>query len=860
MRCLIACLLFLGWIDSIGQEVYWRSVIIPGSEWRYRVPDSELPQNWTEAAYNDQTWDLGPSGIGYGDGDDETLIANTLSLFMRAQFELNSADTVHRLLLDIDFDDGFVAYLNGVEVARSFMEGTNPSFNQPASGFHEANLYRGQDPERFEIDTALLVDGANVVAIQVHNENINSSDLTSIPTLSISLSKNSDDYLPVPDWFEAPLEEINIPFESSNLPIVILETVNNADIPNEPKIGATMTIIEDKGAERNFLEDQDDPAKQDYSGSIQIEIRGSTSACCSPKKQYALTTYDTQGEKENVSLLGMPDENDWILNAFAFDPSLKRDYISYQTALSMGEYASRGRYVEVLLNGQYQGVYVLQEKLKVDKDRIDIRKLDSDDTSGDQLTGGYIIKADKTEGDDVAAWYMDNYAGWQTAFVQEFPNRDNILNQQAAYIQSYFFDLEREAGNDNMDIVDGYPSLIDIPSFVDFIILNEWASNPDAYQFSTFFHKDINGKLRGGPIWDFNLTFGNDLFQFGFDRSNTEGWQYDDNQNVGAMFWRDLATSDGFYCELSRRWQELRQVYGDLFDERVFARIDAVASLLAEAAPRDYARWGLTNDYDQHIQEIKDWIDQRAAWLDAQWSASAVVCPTPVIPQLVISKINYHPAGDLESEFFEITNASSEPIDLTGIYLGGTGVVYQFEAGRSLQGGQSLYLAEDIEDFSTVYGAVPHGEYSRGLDNKSEDIELLDAWGRQIDYVQYKDEAPWPEAADGEGFYLQLMDLNANNEDPTNWVASDAVITSVWDTSSFEFSIYPNPVNESLRLNAFEMFTYYQITDLAGKVHKQSEPIPANGMLDITNLSPGVYLLTCQDLDQRTHTSKFVVE
>ncbi|MEM8568350.1 MAG: CotH kinase family protein, partial [Bacteroidota bacterium] len=436
MRCLIACLLFLGWIDSVGQEVYWRSLIIPGSEWRYRVPGSELPQNWTEAAYNDQTWDLGPSGIGYGDGDDETLIANTLSLFMRAQFELNSADTVHRLLLDIDFDDGFVAYLNGVEVARSFMEGTNPPFNQPASGFHEANLYRGQDPERFEIDTALLVDGANVVAIQVHNENINSSDLTSIPTLSISLSKNSDDYLPVPDWFEAPLEEINVPFESSNLPIVILETVNNADIPNEPKIGATMTIIEDKGAERNFLEDQDDPAKQDYSGSIQIEIRGSTSACCSPKKQYALTTYDTQGEKENVSLLGMPDENDWILNAFAFDPSLMRDYISYQTALSMGEYASRGRYVEVLLNGQYQGVYVLQEKLKVDKDRIDIRKLDSDDISGDQLTGGYIIKADKTEGDDVAAWYMDNYAGWQTAFVQEFPNRDNILNQQAAYIQS----------------------------------------------------------------------------------------------------------------------------------------------------------------------------------------------------------------------------------------------------------------------------------------------------------------------------------------------------------------------------------------------------------------------------------------
>ena len=96
------------------------------------------------------------------------------------------------------------------------------------------------------------------------------------------------------------------------------------------------------------------------------------------------------------------------------------------------------------------------------------------------------------------------------------------------------------SNNKNSSVEDGYPSVIDIPSFIDFMILNEFSANVDGYQFSTFFHKERNGKLRAGPIWDFNLTYGNDLFFWGYDRSFTYGWQFDDGGNTGAKFWKDL--------------------------------------------------------------------------------------------------------------------------------------------------------------------------------------------------------------------------------------------------------------------------------------------------------------------------------
>src|SRR5690606_6731806 len=172
-----------------------------------------------------------------------------------------------------------------------------------------------------------------------------------------------------------------------------------------------------------------------------------------------------------------------------------------------------------MINGEYVGLYLLQEKIKPDSGRVNIVKMSSSDDSGTELTGGYITKADKITGGDAVAFTTPSYVGI-TEYVHDHPKPDDIVLSQHNYIRNQYQILGTASASNNFDIVTGYPSMIDVPTFVDFMVLNELSSNADGYQLSTYFHKDRGGKLRAGPIWDFNLTYGNDLFMWGYDRSH----------------------------------------------------------------------------------------------------------------------------------------------------------------------------------------------------------------------------------------------------------------------------------------------------------------------------------------------------
>lgn len=156
---------------------------------------------------------------------------------------------------------------------------------------------------------------------------------------------------------------------------------------------------------RNYVTDQNTPAYLNYDGRINIEIRGSSSQTL-PKKQYGLTTYKADNvTKVNVSLLGMPADNDWIFNGLGYEPSCIRDYLCFNLSRKIGEYASRTMYFEMILNGTYNGLYVLQEKIKQGSERVDIMKIATTDNDLPNVSGGYITKADKSNGDPVA---LDN--------------------------------------------------------------------------------------------------------------------------------------------------------------------------------------------------------------------------------------------------------------------------------------------------------------------------------------------------------------------------------------------------------------------------------------------------------------------
>lgn len=409
------------------------------------------------------------------------------------------------------------------------------------------------------------------------------------------------------------ISQVNL--ESTNLPIIIINT-NGQLIPDDPKIEVDMGIIYNGQGEMNYITDP----PNDYDGIIGIELRGSTSLNF-PKKSYGFETRDAAGNNNNVSLIDLPEENDWILYAPYSDKSLIRNVLIYELSNRMGRYASRTHFCELILNDEYKGVYVLMEKIKQDENRIDIADLTSNDTVGDDLTGGYIFKLDKYEGDGWHSKY--NYNNFYEYY---YPDDDEILDCQKEYIEEYFTNFE-----DSMyqlpDTEPNYNELINVGSFIDFILLNELSRNIDAYRLSTYFHKDKdsnNGKLKAGPLWDFNIAFGNCDYNLGYEVTD---WIIDDTTYLGyhPFWWLKLFNDAEFHSQMSIRWNELRE--GILCTDSIFNLIDSRKLFLQHAQERNFTKWNILGSYvwpnyfigdtyEQEIDYLKFWLDERIEWMD----------------------------------------------------------------------------------------------------------------------------------------------------------------------------------------------------------------------------------------------------
>ncbi len=191
-------LLFASDKDRAGRSIYWDSIIRQGDSTKYIVPESNVPEQWVLNEFDDSEWINGTFGIGYGDGDDSTEIANnTISVFTRSTFTIEDTSTVTEMLFHIDYDDGYIAFLNGVEISRASITGTNPvPYNQGADSFTEPKLVFGEELDKIDLKEykSLLKEGENVLAIQLHNFNQGSSDLTLIPFLTIGFSAEPQNF------------------------------------------------------------------------------------------------------------------------------------------------------------------------------------------------------------------------------------------------------------------------------------------------------------------------------------------------------------------------------------------------------------------------------------------------------------------------------------------------------------------------------------------------------------------------------------------------------------------------------------------------------------------------------------------
>lgn len=429
-------------------------------------------------------------------------------------------------------------------------------------------------------------------------------------------------------------------FTVSNLPIIVINT-NGQTIKDEPKIIASMGIIDNGPGVKNSLTD----AFNNYNGKIGIEIRGSSSQMF-PKKQFGIELIDDLGAGFSAPLLGMPPEEDWVLFAPYNDKSLMRDALAYKLGRDLGRYAPRTRFCEVMINGSYEGVYVLIEKIKRDNNRVDINKLNPDENSGDNLTGGYIIKIDKETGSGNGGW-TSSYPppgrnGTQTIFFQyDYPKAADVTSQQKTYIQQFMANFEGTLfGTNFTDPVNGYSRYMNVNSFIDFFIANEISKNVDGYRLSTYLHKQRDsdgGKLNMGPIWDFNLGFGNANY---CTQGNPEGWVTNFNSVCSQDFWlipfwwHRLNQDPAYRSRLAARWSSLRT---DQYQStKLISYIDSLYAVLnfvlpgegTSAQQRNFQRWPVLGQYvwpnyyigptfQSEVIWLKDWITNRLNWMDA---------------------------------------------------------------------------------------------------------------------------------------------------------------------------------------------------------------------------------------------------
>jgi hypothetical protein len=391
-----------------------------------------------------------------------------------------------------------------------------------------------------------------------------------------------------------------------------------------PWVDITLEFVE---AVDNEAVDVESPAT--WSGFGAIHIRGNSSVSYD-KKQYTLEIRDADGNDMDATFFGFPEEEDWVLAAPYSDKTLMRNHLMFQWSRSIGRYAPRTRFIEVYMEvdggtigpEDYRGVYVLTEKVKRDKNRVNVEKLTEADNTAPTVEGGYLLRRDWVEGNAIrTALYRDQ-------LMVEYPRTEDITTAQWSYVEEYLNAFESALDEGAGD----YGAFIDVESFADHMLMMELSRNVDAYVLSTYMHKSREGSLTMGPIWDFNGSLGNaDYFQSWM----TAGWHYEnpefpaDNPN-GFKWYEKLLEDPGFTAILAERWALHRSSIWST--KSLMQEIDVTVELINDAQQRNFEKWPVLGEYvwpndsgaedrDSYIEEIeylKTWLTDRVEWMDGQ--------------------------------------------------------------------------------------------------------------------------------------------------------------------------------------------------------------------------------------------------
>ena len=408
---------------------------------------------------------------------------------------------------------------------------------------------------------------------------------------------------------------------SSHLSVVSIET-GGVVIPGRPEQGQHVKDIEnsfiqadmriyDREGELNKLSSQ--PVLE---SKINIRVRGNSSRTFD-KMGYLFKFTDDAGMERKLEVMGMEKDSTWVLHGPYLDKTLMRNYMWYNLAGQIMEWAPDVRYCEVFLDHEYQGLYVMAEQISMGEGRIEMTKYD-----GKSNISSYIVCADRESVNDVQ--YLDNFTSYALRIngklEVKYPGASRITPELTEYISRDFSRFEKALYSFDYDTARyGYQNYIDVDSFVDYFIINEVTQNTDAGLYSTYFYKDVSGKLKM-CVWDFNNCCDN----------------YIEDQTPMAGFFMQyrpwyfmLCKDEAFMEKVITRYHQLRK--GILSEEAVESYIAGVQSYLGPAIERNFGKWGYSflpekdllyederkiGSYEAAVEQYETRLVRRMRWMD----------------------------------------------------------------------------------------------------------------------------------------------------------------------------------------------------------------------------------------------------
>lgn len=653
---------------------------------------------------------------------------------------------------------------------------------------------------------------------------------------------------------------------TSNLPIIKINT-NGAGIPDDPKVAADFYIINNA----NQINHANDTTYA-YQGRIGIEQRGSSSGWA-PKKSYGFETWNPLNIAIDTSILGMPSQSDWILSASYYDKSLLRNVLAYHIANQTGHYAPRTKYCEVYLNNQYQGIYVLMEKIKRDNNRVDIAKLTIADTTGDALTGGYILKIDKftgSGGDGFNSNFLPANPTNDAIFYQyEYPKATVIQPPQKIYIKNYIDSFEAALfGSNFQDEENGFRKYAGERTFMDYMFLNEVSKNVDGYRLSTFLHKDKaskGGKVKMGPAWDFDIAFYNANYCEAFIDT---GWAYNFNYpcpGSAVPAWWERLRQDTLFNQRARcRWNYLRT--NILHLDTLYTYIDSTVAYINGAQQRNFNLWNIIGTatwpqpspipqtYAAEVQRLKQWLENRILWLDQQFNKA---------PQLQLSI----------SMGADTALCAGNPILLTP----GSFENYQWSTGHTgsalainISGSYAVTVSDKFNctgnnAVNVEFYSLPDAAFQTNAVNSNQyQFSATDTSGSSQWYFGDGDSSAQKNPIHGYPLVTNQYTVKHILTDSNGCVAIDTTVIQVVyvgieNIAADGIVLYPNPAQNYLTVSAAEQIQQIVIRDFMGRVCMAVQPIhESNTVLPLAEMASGVYTAELQ-LPSRCVVKKFVI-